>query len=137
MAMGFPFSIYRLGTGEIISSGQCSMYRDVVAQPISADEICIDVELNRSTQYVLNGAPAERPLLIEKTEWSLPDDGPVVQFAVPENTIVRYEGVASTVDDGAFEFEGDTPGEYRFIIEPPFPYQRQLVGIVVREIPAD
>lgn len=134
---GFPFSIYRLGTGEIIRAGVCSMFRDVVAQPIAADEICIGIALDPVLQYVLDGAPADRPAAIDKTEWTLPDDGGSVQFPVPENTIVRYEGEASTVGDGAFEFEGDTPGEYRFEIEPPFPYQRQLLRIVVREIPSN
>lgn len=133
--MAFPYSIYHLDTGQIITSGTCSMFRDVVAQPISAAEICIGIELDGATQYVVEGAPAERPVLLDKTEWTLPDDGGSVQFPVPENTVVRYEGEASAVDDGAFEFEGDTPGEYRFMIEPPFPYQRQLLRIVVREIP--
>jgi len=137
MPMAFPFSIYRLDTGEVLRSGTCSMYRDVVAQRINADEICIDIELNAATQYVVSGAPTDRPLLLEKTEWTLPDDGEGVQFPVPENTVVRYEGETNTVNDGAFEFEGDTPGEYRFQIEPPFPYQRQFVGIVVREVQTD
>ena len=135
--MAFPFSIYRLATGEVISSGVCSMYRDVVAQPIGADLVCIDIELNGSTHYVLNARPAERPILLEKAEWMLPDDGLSVQFPVPDGTVVRYEGEASTVGDGAFEFEGDTPGEYQFIIEPPFPYQVQNLRIAVREIPSD
>lgn len=118
-------------------SGVCSMFRDVVAQPISEDEVCLSVQLDAALQWVENGVPQLRPVLLEKSEFFVPDDGNAVRLDVPEGTVVRYDGEVNTITDGVFEFEGDVPGEYRFVLDPPFPYQRQLVRIEIREIPAE
>jgi hypothetical protein len=128
----FGFTIYRLSTGEIVRNGWCTSYRDVISQPISAEELCCDGFFDATEWYVANHQALQRPKVFQGgSSVSIAADGldTLVIDQVPIGTRVSFSGAWHTVSDGSIVITSRVAGPYDLVLEPPFPFQRQQIRI--------
>jgi hypothetical protein len=78
----------------------------------------------------------ERPRLFRQDEISVPADGEAkVSAELVKDTVVRHNGEERTAGKRQpFQFSSAVPGEFVFEIDPPFPYQRQIVRITAHAV---
>ncbi len=82
--------------------------------------------------YVEGGALTARPALFSQTEIEVPADGrtTVAVENVPLGTTVQIDrGEPQPIDDGTFEFVTAFAGKVVVRVNPPFPYQSQVIRI--------
>lgn len=128
-------SIYNKQTGQITMTVIAPDEEGVLLQISDEGKQAVlwDHELNGRELYVVNGEPAERPLmpLTYTTDGVAPQEGEPISLAI--NGILRVENIPAgtqvahpdgelTVDDGFIEWSAVEPGHYFFRFDN-FPFQ--------------
>lgn len=117
--MSVQFTVFSPTSGQILRSGRAPSVAHAMAQPEQSEDVLIGVRGSDTTQYVLDGALADRP--------TIPDLN-----TIPPSTQVTINGTSHGVcDDGFLELETDIPGTYTVRLDPPFPYQPYETDVVI------
>ncbi len=125
------YSVYWPETGEIICMGSVSPLT-MAADQLDGypDHYIYSDAVDGEKQYMLAGAPTDRPTLSCLASYVIAADGVVeVSFPLPSGTVVRYAGAQFTSTGEPFAFTTDIPGTYVFDVEPPFPYIPRILMI--------
>lgn len=111
------------------------------------EQYVVEGKFDPNTTYFVKGAPENRPLLFEVTEYAIKADGlNEVVLLIPDGSVTiqvtdrrdpRFPERAGehrviVEIDGSLEFSAAKPGTYSFDVEPPFPYQKQRVTITAK-----
>lgn len=125
------YVIYLQSTGQITAAGTCAMMRDVAAQMHTADHRFIEAEGNEELHMVVDGELADRPKLFDDVYSVSVGDELVIE--VPADTLIRFQGTDTIIDDGLFEYTPSMAGSAKLMLRPPFPAIQQTVEIIVHD----
>lgn len=144
---GFDGVLVDDATGRIMWKVFVPMHEAGNQSERGSEQYVVEGIYDANTTYFVEGAPVDRPVLFEATEFTIKADGlDEAVLKLPEGTLVcqierradpRYPErirdyrVAVEVD-GSLEFSAAKPGTYSFDVEPPFPYQKQRVTITAK-----
>ena len=85
--------------------------------------------------YLLSGAPELRPKVTEEDVFQINSDNTeILDIPIPEDTVVTDYETGTIYVAGAsesFQFKSAINGEWKFLIEPPFPYQASEITVNV------
>ena len=95
----------------------------------------IEGSYDHDTKWIDNGEPKDRP------ELDLPDqivvnlsDNEVELPDIPEDTVVRYDGMeAGVADEEGITLSFDEAGKWEIYFDPPFPYQPAIIEAEVED----
>lgn len=103
--------------GRVLKSGKAP---SEAAARLQGEHVIVGVQGHDVTQYVIDGALADRP--------AIPDFN-----SVPAGTRVFVDDADHGLcNDGVVEIATDIPGTYRVRLEPPFPHQTLETDVVIR-----
>ena len=126
------FMVYNTNNGQFKYSTFFGTLSKVI---LSEDEEFLPGQYNGSLFYVKDGEVKDRP------ELDLPDhivvnlsDNEVELPDIPEDTVVRYDGMeAGVADKEGITLSFDEAGKWEIYFDPPFPYQPAIIEAEVED----
>ena len=117
--------------GKILTSGSYAEIDIELNRPTPEAKIIEADNANQGTQYVLDGALADRPeMVLSGMQDVLGVNEEMVVTGLPVGTVVHHADGELTVDDGSLEWASNVPGAFYLRILN-FPYQEVFLRVQV------